>query len=128
MATQLQENLAREIIKNSTRKKPLNKKELVASVGYTAASADKKATEIIESKGVQEVLDDYGFNEDNAKKVVAEILLAKETAANDRLRAAEQVFKVQGSYAPEKKLIGTIALTDEHKQKGKSAVKRLLGN
>jgi len=128
MATERQTQLAKAIIKNSRRKKPLNKKELLVSVGYDETTAEKRAGDVIEAKGVQEVLEDYGFNEDEAKKVVAEIMKNPDADASARLKATDQVFKVHGTYAPEKSLVATVHLTDEHKKKGKSAVKRFLGN
>ena len=101
MATIRQKKLAKAVVENIQAVKPLNKQELVASVGYTPASADKKATEILESKGVQEELKAFGFNSDTAKQVVAEILIAGE---NDtvKLKAADMIFKVNSDYAPEK--------------------------
>jgi len=98
----------------------------VASVGYSVLSADKKATEIIESKGTIDALNDYGFNLDNAKMVVAEILLDSKTDKNTRLNAAKEVFKVFGEYAPEKKLVGSFYLNDEQRDKAKSAIERIV--
>lgn len=113
MATELQKNLAKEIVKNAKRKKPLNKKELVASSGYGVVTADKHATEVIEQKGVQEELENLGFDPDSAKKVVKHIL-AKGKEEN-RLKAADMIFKVTGDYAPEKHLVVTkkIIVADE---------------
>jgi len=51
--TERQKALARELIENTKRAKPLNKKELVAKVGYSELSASHKQKEIIESPGVQ---------------------------------------------------------------------------
>lgn len=103
MSTIRQKKLANAIIENLVAKQPLNKGELVESVGYSVKSAEKKTNEIINSKGVQQELVAFGFNEDKAKEVVAEILVAGE---NDtvKLKAAEMIFKVQGSFAPEKHL------------------------
>jgi len=126
MPTIRQKRLAKAIIDNAVAEKPLNKQELVASVGYSELSADKKATEIIESIGTQEALADFGFTEDNAKMVVAEILLDPETDKNTRINAAKEVFKVQGSYAPEKKLVGSFNLNDEQRDKAKNAIKRIV--
>lgn len=78
------------------------KKELVLSSGYGEVTADRHASEVIEQAGVQEELANLGFTEDNAKRVVAEILLNSDEKANDRLKAAELTFKVQGSFAPDK--------------------------
>lgn len=102
MSTELQKNLANNIVKNLKRKKPLNKKELVVSSGYGEISAESSAHIILDQKGVKDALHELGFNEDTAKNVVKQIMLDPETAASDRLKATDQVFKVQGSYAPEK--------------------------
>lgn len=110
MSTNLQKNLAREIVNNSKRKKPLNKKELVISSGYGAVTADRHAPEVIEQKGVQEELEILGFTIENAKKVVSEILLDENNDPNARLKAADQVFKVHGAYAPVKTVNANVAL------------------
>lgn len=102
MATRLQRKLAEEIIKDAKSKRPRQKQDLVVSVGYSPVTADNKAGEIIDSKGVREVLTEMGFSEDGAKAVVAEILYDKSVVASSRLSAADQVFKVHGSYAPDK--------------------------
>lgn len=106
MATLRQKKLAKALIENAISKKPKNKLQLVASVGYSAQSAEKKATEIIESKGTQQELTDLGFTEENAKAVIVGILKAptvfEMVTPTDKLRAAQEVFKVFGTYAAEK--------------------------
>lgn len=101
MPTIRQKKLAKAVVENLSREQPLNKQELVASVGYTPASADKKATEILASSGVQEELAILGFDPETAKQVVGQILTNGE---NDsvKLKAADMIFKVAGSYAAEK--------------------------
>lgn len=103
MATIRQRKLAKAIVENLAVEEPLNKQELVESAGYSTKSATQAAKQIIESPGVKESLVSFGFNEDKAKEVVAEILVAGE---NDtvKLKAAEMIFKVHGSFAPEKHL------------------------
>ncbi len=66
-------------------------------------SMKKNPKVVLESKGVQEELAKRGFHPDIAREVVGEILLAGE---NDsvKLKAADMVFKVHGSYAAEKHL------------------------
>lgn len=49
-----------------------------------------------------EELHKLGFDSNNAKRVVAEILNDETNEPKDRIKAAENVFKVQGDYAPEK--------------------------
>lgn len=102
MATIRQKKLAKAVVENINAAEPLNKQELVASVGYSDASADKKATEILESKGVQTELRKLGFDSDNAKKVVGEILDDVTVEPQHRLNAADKIFKVNGDYAPER--------------------------
>lgn len=112
MATLRQKKLASAIVTNSYAVEPLNKQELVASVGYSEMSAEKKATEIIESKGTQFELRQLGFDEESAKAVVTEIL---EHGEDDsvRLGAAKEIFKVFGTYAAEKSFNLTVNSTVE---------------
>lgn len=98
MSTILQQNLAKEIIKNVKRKKPLNKKDLVVMGGYSETVAKAKPDVIISQKGVTDALEDYGFSLDNAKKVVTSIMLDTKQKAEARLRATDQVFKVNHAY------------------------------
>lgn len=103
MATTKQKKLARAIIENAVAEQPLNKQQLVESVGYSVLTADRASKDIIGSRGVRSELVLLGFNEDTAKDVVAEILIGGE---NDtvKLKAAEIVFKVHGTFAPEKQI------------------------
>lgn len=73
----------------------------MVSSGYGVITADRHASEVIESKGVQDELSALGFTEANAKFVTAQILLNDQELSKDRLKAAEMVFKVHGSFAPE---------------------------
>lgn len=93
-----QKALAREIVEAHRTKKPPNKTTLVANVGYSEKSAKHKSHEIMTSKGVQKELNSLGFNVENAKRVVAEILEDSEQDAADRLRATDQIFRVHGEY------------------------------
>lgn len=102
MSTIRQKKLAQNIIANMKAKKPQNKMELVASVGYSALSAEKKSKEIIESKGVQEELKVMGFSAENAKRVIAEVMDKEYAEDKDRLKAAELTLKVTGDFAAEK--------------------------
>ena len=43
-------------------------------------------------------------------------------------KGLEMAYKIKGSYAPERKLIGHVDLNDENKEKAKSAIKRYLGS
>ncbi len=102
MGTFRQKKLAKALIDNAISNDPMNKGELLEKVGYAKNTAEAKPGEILEQKGVQEELKAYGFDEDSAKRVVKEVMSEKEEP-NARLKAADMVFKVHGSYAPEKK-------------------------
>ena len=105
MSTELQKKLAQNIVQNIVVNKPKNKKELVASSGYSEVSADKHATEIIRQKGVQKELKELGFSIENAKRIVGHILnspiVYEMVTPENQLRAAQEVFKVTGEYENE---------------------------
>ncbi len=103
MPTLRQRKLAKNIIESFDSKEIPTVKALAVSSGYSLESAEAHPHELIRAKGVQDALAEYGFSEENAKKVVAEILLNPENSARDRLTAADMTMKVFGSYAPEKK-------------------------
>lgn len=126
MPTNLQRNLAENIVKNLKRKKPLNKKELVVLGGYSETVAEAKPNTIIQQKGVQEALEEYGFTEDNAKKVVASIMLNEKVEPNARLKATDQVFKLKGSYAPEKTINANMNVSVDIEEKANEAITRFL--
>lgn len=98
MATVKQKRLAELIVRNAKSKNPLNKKQMLVSVGYKKSVAETKPNEIMEQAGVTDALDDLGFNLNNAKRVVAEILLKSDNDPGVRLKASDQVFKVHGAY------------------------------
>lgn len=103
MSTIRQKKLANALVENLQADKPLNKGELVESVGYSPASAEKKTAEILNSKGVINELHRLNFSEEKAKEVVGEILQFGDSDQS-RLKAAELTFKVEGSFAPEKRV------------------------
>lgn len=102
MPTIRQKKLAQVIVENMNNETSLTAGQMLEKVGYAKNVAEAKPGEIINSKGVQEELVILGFTEDKAKSVVAEILENKEAEPNARLKAADMIFKVKGSYAPEK--------------------------
>ena len=53
---------------------------------------------------IQEALKGLGFDSNNARRVVGELLDDVTVEAKDRLKAAEIIFKVGGDFAPEKHL------------------------
>lgn len=104
MGTIRQKQLARNIVDNAMGvRKFRTAADMLADANYSE-SAQLNPARTIENEGVQEELLALGFNPDAAKRVVAEILENTDEEAKDRLKAAELVFKVHGSFAPEKRV------------------------
>jgi len=118
MPTLKQKKLAKEIVTNLAANKPKTAGELLEKVGYAKNTAEAKPGEMMERKGVIEELKKLGFDEDNAKRVVGEIL--NESEDNNRLKAADLVFKVNGSYAAEKHEVQVFSLGELFKANAKS--------
>jgi len=104
MGTIKQKRVAKLIIENTKLDKPLNGGEMLAKVGYAKSMHRAKVNDVLESEGVKEELEAQGFTEENAKKVVQSIMLNEKTEPNARLKATDQVFKVHGSYAPDRSI------------------------
>lgn len=102
MATELQKRLARNIIENARAKRPKNKKELLVNTGYSEVTATAYPGVIIAQAGVQEYLKELGFHSDNAKRVVTQILHKEDAKDEVKLKAADMIFQVEGTYAPDK--------------------------
>lgn len=98
MARTRQKKLAQALVENSQKDKPDTLGEMLVNVGYSKNVAEAKPTEIIQSEGVQKELAALGFSEENANLVVGTILLNEKEKATDRLKAAELVYKVKGSF------------------------------
>lgn len=111
MATTKQKKVAQLIVENAKLDKPLNAGQMLEKVGYSPHLA-KQPGRVVDSEGVREALAELGFTESNAKGVVAEILLNPDAKDTDRLKAAEHVFKVQGSYAAEKSVNLNVDLSE----------------
>jgi len=127
MSTIKQKKLAKNIVENLARENPLNKEELVISSGYAVTTAEGHAPDIIEQKGVQEELKALGFDPEQAKRVVGEILTDGEND-NVKLKAADMIFKVHGSYAAEKHMnlnLNVPKFGDEELEKTADALIRL---
>ena len=124
MATIRQERVAQLIIENAKLDKPLNGGELLEKVRYGKIS--KQPSRILKSKGVKEVLKKSGFTEDNAKNVVQKIMLDEDIEPNARLKATDQVFKVEGSYAPEKSVNLNIEVPIGKQKTATDAITRFL--
>lgn len=72
---------------------------------YDTDDEDVAAVIAVENLGkpkIQEELRKLGFDSNNAKRVVSNILNDETAEAKDRLKASEIIFKVHGDFAPEK--------------------------
>ena len=65
-------------------------------------TANQIAVENLQKPIIQEELKKLGFDSNNAKRVTGNILHSEKAENRDRIKAAENVFKVHGDYAPEK--------------------------
>jgi Holliday junction resolvasome RuvABC DNA-binding subunit len=128
MVTAKQRKLAKAIIENLEAEQPKTGAELLEVAGYKEGTQIGSPGRTIEQKGVQEALEEYGFNEDNAKRVVGEIMLDPSQKGDTRINAAKEVFKVRGSYAPEKHLNVNVDVTSEARVKSKEAISQFLNN
>lgn len=116
MSTIKQRKLAKVIIENSTLDKPENAGQMLEKVGYSRHLV-KQPSRVIETEGVQEALEEYGFTLDNAKRVVSDIMLNENVDPNARLKATDQVFKVKDGYAATKSVNINIGLSEEDQAK-----------
>lgn len=73
----------------------------------TDGSARVLGSVLLTNDNIQNELKKLGFDSNNAKRVIGEILNNEESEDRDRLKAAENVLKVHGDYAPEKHLVAT---------------------
>jgi hypothetical protein len=101
--TPRQRRAAKIIADIATGKRPdiKNSGDIVAAAGY-AATNTTQPKRILDTEGVKDALADLGFTPDNAKNVVTFILNNTASKDQDRLRAADMVFRVHGTYAAEK--------------------------
>lgn len=106
MATLRQQKLAKAIVESVENNKDVTAKQLLVSVGYKESTASRKPGEIIDQPGVKEMLVEYGFTLNAADDQVAAILTTAEKDEN-RLKAADLIYKRLGGYAPEKSVVVT---------------------
>lgn len=98
-----QKLVATALIENAFAKRPLTNEQLLVQKGnYPLTTAKSKGQSIVTHPGIERVIDDFGFNEEAAKRIVANIAHTSETDIA-RLKATDQIFKVLGTYAPEKR-------------------------
>lgn len=124
MATVKQKRVARLIIENTKLAQPLTGAQMLAKVSYSKG-IQTQPSRVLESEGVQEELKAQGFTEENAMNVVTEIMLNGDVDPGARLKATDQVFKVRGTYAPEKKLNLNFEVNSEHKERAINAIRNL---
>jgi len=125
MATLRQRKLAKAIVENLEAEDTQTAGQLLEKVGYSPHLA-KQPGRVIESEGVQEALEEYGFTINNAKMVVSEIMLNSDVDPNARLKATDQVFKVKDGYAATKSVNLNIDVNTEAREKSKEAINQFL--
>ena len=115
MPTLRQKRVAKKIIIASQLDNPPTGGEILKSTDY-GIDAQRNPGRILESEGVKEALSDYGFSEENAKKVVGKVMNDDSVEPHARLKAADLTFKVHGTYAPEKSLALNVNVSSENKE------------
>ena len=103
MTTLRQKKVAHEIVNDFKTGNVRSAAEVLESVGY-GTGLQNSPKRVLESEGVKNEFERLGFDEDKAKEVVGQILTSEDEEAKDRLKAAEMIFKVFGSFAPEKRV------------------------
>ena len=101
MPTLRQRQLAKKIVEASTKYPLPTAGEIMVSAGYSLKTSLASPGRQIALKGTQEALEEFGFDEESAKRVVQRIL-HKGKSERNQLSAADMIFKVQGSYAAQK--------------------------
>lgn len=67
-------------------------------------TAKSIASENLTKPYIVKELEKLGFDSNNAKRVIGQILNDEDAEYRDRIKAAENVFKVHSDYAPEKSI------------------------
>ncbi len=88
-------------------------------------TARAMGSELLTFPNVQEELRKLGFDSNNAKRVIGEILNNEEEESKDRIKAAENIFKVNGDYAPDKSV--NINFDGESTERTRELGDRILG-
>ena len=94
------QRLVQNIINNQKTQRYKNLVELMVASGFSRSYANSDGYLIIKDPRIQEQLVKFGFNELTAKAIITEIAFCGEEG--NRLKAAQEMFKVHGTYAPEK--------------------------
>lgn len=101
MATRLQKKLAKAIVEDAINAHPATGQELLEKVGYSEHLA-KQSGRVLNSPGVKEELAILGFSVNEADDVVATILHGEKVKDENKLKAAQEIYKRLGAYAAEK--------------------------
>ena len=97
VVTPKQRMLAQKLAENAKNRNAKTQGEILLECGYSQNVA-KNPHAIVDAPGVKYAMWEIGFNPETAMSIVGEILVnGKE---ENRIRAADQVFKVFGTYAP----------------------------
>ena len=96
-----QKRVARRIKEAVESDEKITVGEILRQEGYSE-NISRQPSRVINSPGVQEELAAIGFTPENARVVVGQILLDSSNKPEPRLKAAEIIFKVHGSFAPER--------------------------
>lgn len=86
--------------------------------------AEAIGSELLSKPIIQQELRKLGFDSNNAKRVIGEILNNEKADPRARIKAAENVFKVNGDYAPDKTI--KLSVNSESSERFKQLAKRLL--
>lgn len=76
----------------------------------TDGAARSIGSENLTKPNILAELKELGFDSNNAKRVIGEILNNEDAEHRDRIKAAENVFKVNSDYAPERHMVATAEL------------------
>lgn len=125
MSTVKQKKVAKALVENLSTDKPLPIGQVLKSVGY-GTGLQTQPKRVLESEGVLQELAILGFDEQTAKGVVSEILTDETNEPKDRLKAAEMVFKVHGTFAPEKSININAQFNLENKEEVEAIASKVL--
>lgn len=87
------------LVENLKQSPPQSAAMVLKSAGY-GTSLQNSPKRVLESPGVKEALKQYDFSVERADAVIAEIL--EEGEEVNRVKAAQEIYKRTGAYAPTK--------------------------
>lgn len=119
MGTLNQKKAAEITVEKVGKGEKVVKGEILAESGYSRA-IQTNPDKVFETEGFKEELKKLGFDSNNAKRVVGEILNSEMSEDGDRIRAAQTIFKVNGDFAPDKSITVNFQADEE-------ALKQIIG-